>query len=102
MTAELDLGLFPSAEGLGRAGESRGQAEVVEEAVRVQVAEVLAIPVHGLLERSIEKTDVRERKRMDGDGDFGWDLFEPGALFCWAGGEGKKQAKDAKPGHQRR
>jgi hypothetical protein len=100
MTPELDLGFFPSAEGLGRARESGSETEVVEQAVGVQVMEVPSVPVHGLLEGPVEKPDVGERKGMDGDRDLSFNLLNPGAFFPLAGGARKNKEEDAKPGQQ--
>jgi hypothetical protein len=59
--------------------------------------EVSRVPVHGLLERPVEKPDVRERERTDSDGDLGWDFIEAGGFFPSAGSKRNRQAEDAEP-----
>jgi hypothetical protein len=69
----------------------------VEQAVGVEVLEIARIPVHGLLERPVEKTDVPEGKRPDGDRDLRLDSIRDRESVAAAGDEESSQPKEATP-----
>jgi hypothetical protein len=65
VTAELAVGSFPAAEGLGSGREFCVEAEDVEEAIGVEAEQVSAIGLELVLEGTVEEADVGQIKRLD-------------------------------------
>src|SRR5262249_31136026 len=63
VSAELDVRRLPASQRLRGRRQARVHAERVEQPIRIEAEEVLLIQLIGLLERTIEQADVRERER---------------------------------------
>src|SRR5207248_10339350 len=59
---------IPSAQRLGRGGESRGQPEAVQEPVSGKRVQPLAVDLRGLFERTVEQANLLEPERFDRPG----------------------------------
>ena len=64
MAAQFAIRGFPAAVGFGGDGEAGVDAEVQQQAVRVQTQEILLVAPHGVPERTVEQADIRERERL--------------------------------------
>ena len=71
MSPHLALGVFPSAQRLGRGGNARVDAEIVQKPLRVETEQVLAVEFLGVLEGAVEQADLRQVERLGPQGDLG-------------------------------
>ncbi len=70
----------------------------MEQLVGVEAVEILGVPVHRLLERPVEETDIFQRKRPHGNGNLGLDFIHPAFVISSSANERKSnQAGDGNP-----
>ena len=62
VAAQLDIGRLPAAERRGVRREARGDAEIVQQPIRLEAQKILRIELHRLLERAVEQTHIGQRK----------------------------------------
>ena len=92
VTAQLGLGRFPAAERRGGGGQSRRDAEVVQQPIGVEAEQVLRVAEHGVTERPVEQLHVLHRERLRLRRRLVRDLHGDGVLLRRAAGgsdEGK-------------
>ena len=62
--AHLDVRRLPTSEGLGSGGELGLEPESVQQAVWGKRQHIRLVPLHGLLEGSIQQTHCLRRKKL--------------------------------------
>jgi len=68
--AQLDVGRLPPTQRLRGGWEAGVDAEVVQEAVGIEIQQQRAVEIHRPLERTVEEADLAQRERPGLEGDF--------------------------------